>query len=905
MSNEIDVYNRLVIRDDVYAQQTTKTDDRGKYTYHKVDAKLTAKDYITSLETKNKTIGVYTLDKSNNVINPTIDIDNHDGKTNVIDEVKIIFNALNAAGMYPYIEASAGDIKDGAHIGVICKPTLAKNAKYWMQKALDTTGLKHEVNPKQEVLSGKGFGNLVKLPFQYNNRTNARSQIYNPETLEPFNRDDAIKYMLALPESVFEEIGEVQTPIPTENALPKAFTEANKSNSGLDSILNNPKLKTCVVKAYYEKWVLHGTGDEGHNFRIATAGNLLYNGATKEQVHEYFSIQTDYKPSYTEEQIKSIESYLGTNRKPMGCKALFEKCPTLLNGMCNTCTMRPKEKKPREPRDKHIKNDVIDTLDMGFGVYRDNMGLAEEMQKITPIIYDTSKNLWLYLKNKGYYERIDDTDILSVIRMKTDEYVIEGTKAGEIKRAIQITGRERFRNTKEIKESWINTSSGLYDIETGEIIKPNPEYFLKCPVPHKIGNSTDTPIIDKLFNDWIGDRKQILYEILAYCLYDSYPIHRMFILFGSGRNGKSQFIELIERFVGKENTTSTELEKLIDSRFECCKLYRKKVASIGETNFTAIKSSDRIKKITGHDTLTAEFKGKDAFDFKNTAKIIIASNSIPETLDKTEAFHSRCIIIEFKNRFNEGKPIIDTIPESEYENLLRKCLKILPELLKNGKFTNEGTIEEKAERYERLSNPFPTFKDKELIEKFDCKAPIFVIRDMYGIFCKKNGFRTIGDREFTQLLHKEGYETKKEYWGKYHCNTVYGLCTKEPIIFDDNGEISQMSQMSQMFQSDSHIGNQVEVCGTSGTSGTTQTQVYKEPNILSNTVTELTNAQLTKYTLIHEIISKTKANFASINQLQKSDWDKLAVELSSTHHIHIEYANEIVREARAQMMKVS
>ena len=137
-------------------------------------------------------------------------------------------------------------------------------------------------------------------------------------------------------------------------------------------------------------------------------------------------------------------------------------------------------------------------------------------------------------------------------------------------------------------------------------------------------------------------------------------------MYGAGRNGKSQYAELICRFVGIGNTTATELEKVIDSRFEASKLYTKLVALIGETNFTAIKSSARIKALTGADWITGEFKNKDPFDFKNNAKITISTNNVPESLDKTEAFYSRCIIQEFKNRFDDGKPVIDLIPESEY-----------------------------------------------------------------------------------------------------------------------------------------------------------------------------------------------------------------------------------------------
>jgi hypothetical protein len=37
-----------------------------------------------------------------------------------------------------------------------------------------------------------------------------------------------------------------------------------------------------------------------------------------------------------------------TPNRPMGCKKIIEKCSTLLNGMCDGCKNKPKEKKEKE-----------------------------------------------------------------------------------------------------------------------------------------------------------------------------------------------------------------------------------------------------------------------------------------------------------------------------------------------------------------------------------------------------------------------------------------------------------------------------------------------------------------------------------------------------------------------------
>jgi P4 family phage/plasmid primase-like protien len=851
MSSEIDVYNRIIIRWDTWAKQDLIADDKGRFLYKYKKFPLSRKIIDESILNNQYTVGVMTvLPVKNTVINPTIDIDNHDGNTDIINDVKIVYNALKAGGMEPYIEASAGELKDGAHIGVICKPTAAATAKRAIEVILKTTGLKHEVNPKQETIEKEGYGNLVKLPFQYNNRTKARSQIINPETLEPFERHEAIKYMMALPDTVFDEKEPIENPVQAIKEATTATTEPIKSVMGFDEF-RLKKIKPCIIAAYKDKWKLHGNGDEGHNFRIAIAGNLVYNGATDEQVHDFFKIQDDYSQKATNYQLTSIKVYLAQNKKPMGCKNLMANCSALLNGMCATCSKKPKEKQI-----KQIKTDVGEALAAGMGVYRGNMELAEEFQKVCATYFDVSKNYWLWMQQEGYYKRIDDIDILSAVRKRCDENVIQSKISSEILRGIQITGRERA--VKDVPDTWIHTYSGIVDYVTGERIKASPDYFLTCPVPHKIGMSENTPIIDKLFRSWVGEQYMLLYEWIAYLLVNHYPMHRMLILFGSGRNGKGQYIELLNTFIGLENSASPDLEKLMESRFETVKLYRKKLAVIDETNFNALRNTARIKAITGGSRIGAEFKGKDGFDFYNTAKITILTNNLPESFDKTEAFYSRCIIQEFKNKFDEGKSVVANIPESEYENLLCKCLKLLPDLMNRGKFTNEGTIEQKAEKYEKMSNPFPSFMKKELVEEPNGELPIWLIRDLYEVFCTKNGFRKVNEKEFTQMLKKEGYTTKRTWWGKNNWNTVFGLNTSPPYIFvvetNENKKENKPDEpdLPRPPLQNTHK-NQSELCGKSGSCGSEHKQ----------TVTDLTH-KIRTYAKSFEIQNRTNINSSNL-----------------------------------------
>ena len=60
------------------------------------------------------------------------------------------------------------------------------------------------------------------------------------------------------------------------------------------------------------------------------------------------------------------------------------------------------------------------------------------------------------------------------------------------------------------------------------------------------------------------------------------------------------------------------------------------------------------------------------FDDINYAKLIIATNNLPATTDKTMGFYRRWMIIDFQSIFR-SKDILKDIPEEEYSYLGLKC----------------------------------------------------------------------------------------------------------------------------------------------------------------------------------------------------------------------------------------
>tara|TARA_Y100000310_G_scaffold165426_1_gene165165 strand:- start:2365 stop:4212 length:1848 start_codon:yes stop_codon:yes gene_type:complete len=377
-------------------------------------------------------------------------------------------------------------------------------------------------------------------------------------------------------------------------------------------------------------------------------------------------------------------------------------------------------------------------------LFFDKMALAEKFLNTQPLFYDNIKLWWIWNFETYKWEVIDEIDICNKIYDNLNFNTVKHQERNEMLCALQQVSRRR--KPKEPGSLWVQFHDEIVDVSTGDRFQATPEYFMTNPLPYPLGGSSETPTMDKIFEEWVGEENvETLYEIIAYCMIPDYPIQRIFTFIGEGMNGKSKFLDLLTKFIGHDNSTSTELDILLNSRFEITKLYKKLVCIMGETNFNEITQTSILKKLTGGDLIGFEFKNKNPFDAKNYAKIIIATNNLPATTDKTIGFYRRWLIIDFPNRFSEKKDILTEIPEMEYHHLGLKCINKLIELLSKRSFSNEGSIEQRIKKYEDRSNPFEKFID-EMVEE-DLSSNIFKweFKKKLNDWCKENRFRSISD----------------------------------------------------------------------------------------------------------------------------------------------------------------
>ncbi len=127
-----------------------------------------------------------------------------------------------------------------------------------------------------------------------------------------------------------------------------------------------------------------------------------------------------------------------------------------------------------------------------------------------------------------------------------------------------------------------------------------------------------------------------------------------FLCCGDGRNGKGTLLQPIHRALGDY---ALELPAAIfDMRadrtpYELAALPGRRFVTSSESGDTIRLHHDRIKQLTGGDSMSAANKYEKAFEFEPSCKLWFACNRKPNVSDDTPAFWARVFLIPFRMSF--------------------------------------------------------------------------------------------------------------------------------------------------------------------------------------------------------------------------------------------------------------
>lgn len=261
---------------------------------------------------------------------------------------------------------------------------------------------------------------------------------------------------------------------------------------------------------------------------------------------------------------------------------------------------------------------------------------------------------------------------------------------------------------------------------------------------------------------------------IGWALAGSYKEFQHFVfIHGKGGEGKSTMLNLIDTIFGRVNVANVDLGNLgknEKARFHLAKLHRKELNYSDDVSHGFIQETNILKRLTGGNRLTAEYKGKDPFEFTNEAKLIFTCNNLPSFSDTSHGMARRPIIIEWRRikGFKE-KYSMDQF-ERDKPSFVRECLFAYKSALQNAKDMAEPRLpmtefmEQRVKEWVQANDVIGNW----LAENCELGEDQKVYREQtatlynnYVRYCKDSGVQHLGKTNFNKEMKNRGIEPNK------------------------------------------------------------------------------------------------------------------------------------------------
>jgi P4 family phage/plasmid primase-like protien len=242
------------------------------------------------------------------------------------------------------------------------------------------------------------------------------------------------------------------------------------------------------------------------------------------------------------------------------------------------------------------------------------------------------KQYWRY-DGKGKWVVCSDEYIFGRVQEYLEETIgIEVFTPSYVRNVIEFARKDFLHEgwTEASSLAYIPFTNGVLELAADKLLPHSPDYGFTWQLSRPYSASdAGWGDIDKFLISFCGDNGQLKDIAIAFCnavIKGRADLQKFLYLFGSGANGKGAFMLLLTMLVGQENTHSTTMSELNDSRFESANLKGKRLVLMTDED-RRVGGFGIFKAATGQDSIRYERKGKDASNFIFKGIFVVAANA--------------------------------------------------------------------------------------------------------------------------------------------------------------------------------------------------------------------------------------------------------------------------------------
>lgn len=314
----------------------------------------------------------------------------------------------------------------------------------------------------------------------------------------------------------------------------------------------------------------------------------------------------------------------------------------------------------------------------------------------------------IYVYTGTHLEKVDNHEIMMFLKysyQKLSGDLVYSSKKELINGlASQFPYTVMGLNVRQAEDK-INFGNGTLDLKTGNLCNHNWADYFRYVLPYNYDKNASCPMFMKYLNEVMPEKEaqDVLAEYVGWLFMPGLKLEKVLFLYGSGCNGKSVFIEIVEALLGKENISHESLSDLCgeygaNSRSNLAGKILNTCSDVAPNAF----AGDLFKRIASQEPISAKILYKDVITITDYAKMMFCLNELPKTNDISNGFYRRFLIAPFnvqipKSRINPN--LTKNIISQELPGIMNWVLEGRERLVRNGKFTNSPVMNKTLEEY--------------------------------------------------------------------------------------------------------------------------------------------------------------------------------------------------------------
>ena len=317
-------------------------------------------------------------------------------------------------------------------------------------------------------------------------------------------------------------------------------------------------------------------------------------------------------------------------------------------------------------------------------------------------------------------------------------------------------------------DPWLlNCQNGSIDLKTGALLPNDPKALCMKLASTEYSPDAHAPLFERTLEQALPDPevRAFFQRAIGYALTGCMSEDLIFILLGSGGNGKSTLLNAIANALG-DYAGPAPKSLLMTSKvggtqsYELADLRGKRLVTMMELSQREYMDSSRLKSVVGGDRIMAARKYENQIAFTTQAKIFMPCNAKPRLNDDDAGAWRRLALIEFPAAFLTDDVRIRELPERlKHESAgilawaVRGCLEWqrgglqVPEVCRNA--VNE---------YRHEENYVARFVE-DRVERGEGTVTSSRIYDAYREWSQGEGVQPLSHKGFSMKLQKLGFET--------------------------------------------------------------------------------------------------------------------------------------------------